>query len=97
MSHRIAPRRVVFDPSRTPRHRIPGEPTATHAVNMPRPPPTGERWFVKVFDACLLPSWRELSAASARSLLRSYHLSGEGLLGRTVAYVERSQAPRKAS
>lgn len=34
MSHEIAPRRVSFDWSRTPRHWIPGEPTATHVINV---------------------------------------------------------------
>ncbi|GCB47771.1 hypothetical protein [Kutzneria buriramensis] len=30
----IAPRRAAFDRSRTPLHRIPGEQTATHVINM---------------------------------------------------------------
>lgn len=54
MSHRIAPRRVAFDWSRTPLHWIPGEPTATHVINVLHLLlPAGERWFVKVFKEAL--------------------------------------------
>ncbi|MET7692599.1 metal-dependent hydrolase [Streptomyces sp. NPDC005483] len=54
MSHQIAPRRVTFDWSRTPLHWIPGEPTATHVINVLHLLlPTGERWFVKVFKEAL--------------------------------------------
>ncbi|KOG30233.1 metal-dependent hydrolase, partial [Streptomyces resistomycificus] len=50
MSARIAPRRVSFDWSRTPLHWIPGEPTATHVINVLHLLlPAGERWFVQVF------------------------------------------------
>jgi len=50
VSGRIAPRRVTFDWSRTPLHWIPGEPTATHVVNVLHLLlPAGERWFVQVF------------------------------------------------
>ncbi|MEU6349334.1 metal-dependent hydrolase [Streptomyces sp. NPDC047072] len=46
----IAPRRVSFDWSATPLHWIPGEPTATHVMNVLHLLlPAGERWFVKVF------------------------------------------------
>jgi predicted metal-dependent hydrolase len=46
----ITPRRVSFDWSRTPLHWIPGEPTATHVINVLHLLlPAGERWFVKVF------------------------------------------------
>lgn len=49
MSPEIAPRRVSFDWSRTPLHWIPGEPTATHVINVLHLLlPAGERWFVKV-------------------------------------------------
>ncbi|MGQ4382175.1 metal-dependent hydrolase [Streptomyces sp. SAS_270] len=48
--HTIAPRRVSFDWERTPLHWIPGEPTATHVINVLHLLlPAGERWFVKVF------------------------------------------------
>ena len=48
--HAIAPRRVSFDWQRTPLHWIPGEPTATHVINVLHLLlPAGERWFVKVF------------------------------------------------
>jgi predicted metal-dependent hydrolase len=51
VSHEIAPRRMPFDRSRTPLHRIPGEPTATHVGNVLHLlPPAGERGFVKVFE-----------------------------------------------
>lgn len=50
MSARIIPRRVSFDWSRTPLHRIPGEPTATHVIDVLHLLlPAGERWFVRVF------------------------------------------------
>jgi len=52
---------------------------------------------VKVFDEGLLPSWRKLGAAAARYPWGSYHPSGEGSLGRTVAHLERSPAARAAS
>ncbi|WP_328502415.1 metal-dependent hydrolase [Streptomyces sp. NBC_00457] len=46
----ITPRRVSFDWARTPLHWIPGEPTATHVINVLHLLlPAGERWFVKVF------------------------------------------------
>lgn len=46
----IAPRRVAFDWKATPLHWIPGEPTATHVINVLHLLlPAGERWFVKVF------------------------------------------------
>ncbi|WP_210573616.1 metal-dependent hydrolase [Streptomyces sp. GESEQ-4] len=46
----ITPRRVSFDWTRTPLHWIPGEPTATHVINVLHLLlPAGERWFVKVF------------------------------------------------
>ncbi|QKW51121.1 metal-dependent hydrolase [Streptomyces buecherae] len=51
---RIAPRRVSFDWDGTPLHWIPGEPTATHVVNVLHLLlPAGERWFVKVFKEAL--------------------------------------------
>ncbi|GHF42754.1 metal-dependent hydrolase [Streptomyces mashuensis] len=52
--HRIAPRRVAFDWQDTPLHWIPGEPTATHVINVLHLLlPAGERWFVKVFKEAL--------------------------------------------
>lgn len=52
--HPIAPRRVSFDWRDTPMHWIPGEPTATHVVNVLHLLlPAGERWFVKVFKEAL--------------------------------------------
>ncbi|MER6995297.1 metal-dependent hydrolase [Streptomyces sp. NPDC000410] len=52
--HVIAPRRVSFDWQRTPLHWIPGEPTATHVINVLHLLlPAGERWFVKVFKEAL--------------------------------------------
>jgi predicted metal-dependent hydrolase len=51
---RIAPRHVSFDWSRTPLHWIPGEPTATHVINVLHLLlPAGERWFVQVFKESL--------------------------------------------
>jgi uncharacterized protein len=50
----IRPRRVAFDWTRTPLHWIPGEPTATHVVNVLHLLlPAGERWFVQVFKEAL--------------------------------------------
>lgn len=50
----IAPRRVSFDWRDTPLHWIPGEPTATHVINVLHLLlPAGERWFVKVFKEAL--------------------------------------------
>ncbi|KUL40407.1 metal-dependent hydrolase [Streptomyces sp. NRRL F-4489] len=52
--HPIAPRRVAFDWRETPLHWIPGEPTATHVINVLHLLlPAGERWFVKVFKEAL--------------------------------------------
>ncbi|MEU1039612.1 metal-dependent hydrolase [Streptomyces sp. NPDC005551] len=52
--HAIAPRRVSFDWERTPLHWIPGEPTATHVINVLHLLlPAGERWFVRVFKEAL--------------------------------------------
>ncbi|WP_406138202.1 metal-dependent hydrolase [Streptomyces sp. NBC_01089] len=52
--HVIAPRRVSFDWENTPLHWIPGEPTATHVINVLHLLlPAGERWFVKVFKEAL--------------------------------------------
>lgn len=54
MSRPITPRRVAFDWSRTPLHWIPGEPTATHVINVLHLLlPAGERWFVRVFKEAL--------------------------------------------
>ncbi|WP_051951163.1 metal-dependent hydrolase [Actinacidiphila yeochonensis] len=54
MSHTIKPRRVAFDWQHTPLHWIPGEPTATHVLNVLHLLlPAGERWFVKVFKEAL--------------------------------------------
>ena len=48
------PRRVRFDFSRTPLHWIPGEPTATHVINVLQLLlPAGERRFVKVLRQAL--------------------------------------------
>ncbi|MFE5868345.1 metal-dependent hydrolase [Streptomyces roseifaciens] len=52
--HTIAPRRVSFEWDTTPLHWIPGEPTATHVINVLHLLlPAGERWFVKVFKEAL--------------------------------------------
>jgi predicted metal-dependent hydrolase len=54
MSYAIRPRRVTFDWKQTPLHWIPGEPTATHVINVLHLLlPAGERWFVKVFKEAL--------------------------------------------
>lgn len=54
MSYAIKPRRVTFDWKQTPLHWIPGEPTATHVINVLHLLlPAGERWFVKVFKEAL--------------------------------------------
>ncbi|MCQ4081738.1 metal-dependent hydrolase [Streptomyces sp. RB6PN25] len=53
-TYEIKPRRVSFDWERTPLHWIPGEPTATHVINVLHLLlPAGERWFVKVFKEAL--------------------------------------------
>ncbi|POM22870.1 putative metal-dependent hydrolase [Actinomadura rubteroloni] len=50
----IAPRRVRFDWSDTPLHWIPGEPVATHFINVLHLLlPAGERWFVRVYKQAL--------------------------------------------
>ncbi|WP_406738177.1 metal-dependent hydrolase [Streptomyces sp. NBC_00853] len=47
--HPISPRRVAFAWKTTPLHWIPGEPTATHVINVLHLLlPAGERWFVRV-------------------------------------------------
>ncbi|WP_310713319.1 metal-dependent hydrolase [Streptomyces lydicus] len=52
--HPITPRRVSFDWRETPLLWIPGEPTATHVINVLHLLlPAGERWFVKVFKEAL--------------------------------------------
>ncbi|MFI9720914.1 metal-dependent hydrolase [Streptomyces sp. NPDC052396] len=54
MNYHISPRRVSFDWRRTPLHWIPGEPTATHVINVLHLLlPAGERWFIKVFKEAL--------------------------------------------
>ncbi|MCX4526789.1 MULTISPECIES: metal-dependent hydrolase [unclassified Streptomyces] len=53
-SYEIGPRRVAFDWKATPLHWIPGEPTATHVINVLHLLlPAGERWFVKVLKEAL--------------------------------------------
>ncbi|MEU5882340.1 metal-dependent hydrolase [Spirillospora sp. NPDC047279] len=50
----ITPRRVKFDWSDTPLHWIPGEPVATHFINVLHLLlPAGERWFVHVYKQAL--------------------------------------------
>ncbi|WP_019631283.1 metal-dependent hydrolase [Actinomadura atramentaria] len=50
----ITPRRVRFDWSATPLHWIPGEPVATHFINVLHLLlPAGERWFVRVYKQAL--------------------------------------------
>ncbi len=50
----LQPRDVRFDWSRLPMHWIPGEPTATHTINVLHLLlPEGERWFVRVFKQAL--------------------------------------------
>ncbi|MCO1578432.1 metal-dependent hydrolase [Crossiella sp. SN42] len=50
----LSARDVHFDWSRTPLHWVPGEPFATHIINvMHLLLPEGERWFVKVFQQAL--------------------------------------------
>lgn len=50
----LQPRDVHFDWSRLPMHWIPGEPTATHVINVLHLLlPEGERWFVRVFSEAL--------------------------------------------
>nr|WP_083268600.1 metal-dependent hydrolase [Lentzea guizhouensis] len=44
----LQPRDVRFDWSRLPMHWVPGEPVATHMMNVLHLPlPEGERWFVR--------------------------------------------------
>ncbi|MFD4241338.1 metal-dependent hydrolase [Streptomyces sp. NPDC058525] len=98
----ITPRRVAFDWRATPLHWIPGEPTATHVINVLQLLlPAGERWFVKVFNRGvakgLLPTWRELGTAIPRYFRRSYHPSQEGSLRRAVEYLAASPAARAAA
>ncbi|WP_433336017.1 metal-dependent hydrolase [Spirillospora sp. CA-294931] len=50
----ITPRRVKFDWDDTPLHWIPGEPVATHFINVLHLLlPAGERWFVHVYKQAL--------------------------------------------
>lgn len=50
----IRPRRVQFEWDRTPLHWIPGEPVATHFINVLHLLlPAGERWFVHVYKQTL--------------------------------------------
>ncbi|TYB43033.1 metal-dependent hydrolase [Actinomadura chibensis] len=50
----ITPRRVKFDWADTPLHWIPGEPVATHFINVLHLLlPAGERWFVRVYKQTL--------------------------------------------
>jgi hypothetical protein len=50
----LRPRDVAFDWSRLPVHWIPGEPFATHLINLLHLLlPEGERWFVRVFGEAL--------------------------------------------
>ncbi|MBE8477529.1 metal-dependent hydrolase [Streptomyces justiciae] len=50
----LEPRDVQFDWSRLPMHWIPGEPMATHTINVLHLLlPEGERWFVRVFKQAL--------------------------------------------
>ncbi|GAA3723198.1 metal-dependent hydrolase [Streptomyces tremellae] len=50
----LAPRKVAFDWRGTPPHWIPGEPLASHVVNVLHLLlPAGERWFVRVFREAL--------------------------------------------
>ncbi|WP_067488416.1 metal-dependent hydrolase [Actinomadura hibisca] len=50
----ITPRRVKFDWADTPLHWIPGEPVATHFINVLHLLlPAGERWFVHVYKQTL--------------------------------------------
>lgn len=90
--YRIAPRRVSFDWRDTPLHWIPGEPTATHVINVLHLLlPAGERWFVKVFKEAL-PLVRDeellkdvkgfMGQESTHSAQHSYvlsHLAAQGL------------------
>ncbi|AJE85454.1 MULTISPECIES: metal-dependent hydrolase [Streptomyces] len=47
----LTPRDVRFDWDRVPVHWVPGEPTATHVINVLHMLlPEGERWFVRVFQ-----------------------------------------------
>ncbi|MEU2879632.1 MULTISPECIES: metal-dependent hydrolase [unclassified Streptomyces] len=47
----LTPRDVHFDWARLPMHWVPGEPTATHVINVLHLLlPEGERWFVRVFQ-----------------------------------------------
>lgn len=95
--YRIAPRRVNFDWRETPLHWIPGEPTATHVINVLHLLlPAGERWFVKVFkealplvrDEALLKDVKGFMGQEAtHSVQHSYvldHLAHQGL--DTTAY-----------
>lgn len=50
----IVPRRVRFDWSDTPLHWVPGDPQATHAINVLHLLlPAGEKWFVRVYRQAL--------------------------------------------
>jgi uncharacterized protein len=50
----IAPRRVSFDWRGTPLHWVPGQPVASHVINVLHLLlPAGERWFVRVFKEAL--------------------------------------------
>ena len=88
----ITPRRVSFGWEETPLHWIPGEPTATHVINVLHLLlPAGERWFVKVFkeglplvsDPELLKDVKGFMGQEAtHSVQHSYvldHLAAQGL------------------
>lgn len=52
--HTIRPRQVRFDWAETPLHWIPGDPFATHLINVLHLLlPAGERWFVDVYRQAL--------------------------------------------
>lgn len=96
----ITPRRVSFDWHETKLHWIPGEPTATHVINVLHLLlPAGERWFVKVFKEAL-PLVRDdelladvkgfMGQEATHSVQHSYvldHLASQGL--DTAPYTQR--------
>ncbi|MEU9842160.1 metal-dependent hydrolase [Actinomadura sp. NPDC048032] len=85
----IAPRRVRFDWADTPLHWIPGEPVATHFINVLHLLlPAGERWFVHVYKEALPlvrddeRLYREVKGFMGQEAVHAY--SHQGVLDRQM-------------
>lgn len=85
----ITPRRVKFDWADTPLHWIPGEPVATHFINVLHLLlPAGERWFVHVYKQALPlveddeRLYREVKGFMGQEAVHAY--SHQGVLDRQM-------------